>query len=181
MSRDKGNHEMAGLRIVRGAHDVAFEFVAPNTCIAALGAARHRLSAEPHDTDPDRGGGHDTLEVDENVAASRFGRQFEAPAVNGDKLIGFVVEAVPGQADIRVRNDDAFESGVVELAPARTFNKRFAVSSMPVAGKNHAPLGHGIAGERWMARKRAGCKRCARDDRARRLQKVAHVHTLPFV
>lgn len=46
VSRDKGNHEMAGLRIVRGAHDVAFEFVAQDARIAALGAARHRLSHE---------------------------------------------------------------------------------------------------------------------------------------
>ena len=172
---------MAGLRIARRAHDVAIEFVAQDACIAALGAARHRLSAETHDTDPDRGGGHDALEVDENVAASRFGRQFEAPAMNGDNLTGLFIEAAPGQADIRVRNDDAFESGVVELAPARTFDKSLAVSSMPVDGKNHAPLGLGIAGESWIARTRAGCKRCARDDRARRLQKVAHVHTLPFV
>ncbi len=88
---------MAGLRIVRGAHDVAFEFVAQDACIAALGAARHRLSAETHDTDPDRGGGHDALEVDENVAASRFGRRFEAPPINGDKLINLIIEAVPGR------------------------------------------------------------------------------------
>ena len=37
---------MAGLRIVRGAHDVAFEFMAQDARIAALGAARHRLSHE---------------------------------------------------------------------------------------------------------------------------------------
>jgi hypothetical protein len=117
-----------------------------------LSAARHRLSAETHDTDPDRGGNH----------------------------INLIIEAVPGQADIRVRNDDAFESGVVELAPTRAFDKRFAVSSMPVDGKNHAPLGLGIAGKSWMACKRAGCKHWARDDRARRLQKVAPVHTPPF-
>jgi len=124
MSRVKGNHEMAGLRMVRSAHNVAFEFVAQDACIA-LDWARPGMacSAETHDTDPDRGGGHVALEVDENVPSTKDSLYLQC------RLIG----------------------------------------------RNYAPLGLGIAGERWLAHKRAGCKRCARDDRARRLQKSAPV------
>jgi len=41
-----GIQEMPGLRIVRGAHDVALEIVPQDACIAALRAARHRLTDE---------------------------------------------------------------------------------------------------------------------------------------
>ncbi len=41
-----GVQEMARLRIVRGAHDVALEFVAEDARIAALGAAGHGLANE---------------------------------------------------------------------------------------------------------------------------------------
>src|SRR3989442_1479436 len=41
-----GIEEMAGLRIVRSAHDVATEFVAEDARIAALRAARHGLADE---------------------------------------------------------------------------------------------------------------------------------------
>src|SRR6266478_3352755 len=41
-----GIQEMPGLRIVRGAHDVALEIVPQDAGIAALGAAGHRLSDE---------------------------------------------------------------------------------------------------------------------------------------
>ena len=50
------------------------------------------------------GDGHDAPEVDENVAASRFGRHFEAPPMNGERLIGLIIEAVPGRR--------IFESGM---------------------------------------------------------------------
>ena len=71
--------------------------------------------AEARAVDPDRGGGHYAFEVDEDALAARFGGQLEAAAIDRDELIGFLVEAVPGQRDVGVRNDHALERGIVEL------------------------------------------------------------------
>ena len=113
------------------------------------------------------------------MVAGGFRRQLEAAAIDGDKFIGLIVEAVPGQADIRVWNDDAFECGVVELAGVRAFDERLVVSPIPVDRKDHAAPGIGITGRR-VARKRAGCKRRARNHGAGRFQEVASVHGCPF-
>ena len=70
--------------------------------------------AEALAVDPDGGGGHHAFEIDEDALAPGFGWKLEAAAIGGDELVVFVVEAVPGQSDVGVGDDDALESGVVE-------------------------------------------------------------------
>ncbi len=72
--------------------------------------------AEAHAVDPDGGGGHHAFKIHENALAVRFRRQLEAAAIDGDELIGLVVEAVPGQADIGVRNRPRAQTRIVEIA-----------------------------------------------------------------
>ena len=79
--------------------------------------------AQVHTVDPDCGRGHYAFKINEDVLALRLDRQTETPAVEGNELIRFVVEAVPGQANIGVRNHHAFKCGVVELPPVPTFDK----------------------------------------------------------
>jgi hypothetical protein len=52
--------------------------------------------AQAYTVEPDGGGGHHSLEVHKDAAAARTGGQAEAAAIDGDKLVGFLVEAVPG-------------------------------------------------------------------------------------
>src|SRR5580704_10422390 len=102
------------------------------------------------------------------------------PPVNGDKLILLVVEAMPWQPNIRVRNNDALKCGVIELPSMRAFDKRMVVAPIPVDGKNQPAIsvrsrGRGIAGKQsW--------RKCgARNDRARGFQKASSVHVLPLL
>ena len=85
--------------------------------------------AEADAIDPHGGGGHDAFKVDEDVFALRFGRQREAAAIDGNEFVGFVVEAVPGQIDIGVGNDDAIESGIVEGLVVRALRRRNGCSA----------------------------------------------------
>ena len=54
--------------------------------------------AQAHAVQPDGGGGHHAFKVDEDTLAARGGGQAEAAAIDGDELIGFFVDAVPGFA-----------------------------------------------------------------------------------
>ena len=72
--------------------------------------------------DPDSGGGHHAFEVDEDALASRFRRKLEAAAIERDELVGLLVEAVPRQRDVGVRDHDAIEIGVVEIFVVPAFD-----------------------------------------------------------
>src|SRR5215472_6010131 len=48
---------------------------------------------------------------------TRFGRQPKLTTIDGDELIRLLIEAVPGQALIGVRDCDLIKVGVVEVAP----------------------------------------------------------------
>ena len=104
--------------------------------------------AETHAVDPDRGGGHHAFEIDEHVLAAASGGQLEAAPIDGDEFVGLVVEAVPGQADIGVGNDDAIEAGIVELAAVGALRERLAVAPVPIDGKDYAPFAAVAAGAR---------------------------------
>src|SRR5580700_4277350 len=79
--------------------------------------------AQPHTIDPNGRGGHDTFEVHENALAASLWGQTKTTPVNGNKLILLVVEAMPGQPDIRVRNNDVIKPRVVELRRVRSFDE----------------------------------------------------------
>ena len=81
--------------------------------------------------DPDGGSGHGAFKIHEDALAPGLGRKFEAAAVAGDEFIAFFVKAVPGQADVGMRNHDALISGVVEIAGVRAF--RHGATEAPVA------------------------------------------------
>ena len=136
--------------------------------------------AETRAIDPNCGGGHDAFEVDENMVTGGLGRQLEAATISGDELVGLVVKAVPGQANVGVGNDDAFEAGVVKVEVVRAFEVTFVEAPIAVDRKDHAAFGFGIARERRIASEGASRKRCAGNHLARRLEKVASVHGCPF-
>src|SRR5882724_865408 len=108
--------------------------------------------AEARAINPDSGGGHDAFEVDKNVAAGGFRWELETAAIDGDELVRLIVEAVPGEADVGVRNDNAFEGGVVELAGVRAFDNGFVETPIAIDRKDHATVGLGVGGERRIAR-----------------------------
>jgi hypothetical protein len=81
---------------------------------------------------------------------------------------------MPGQPDIRVRNNHVIKRRVVELPRVRSFNENPVVTPIPIDGKNHpAPSvgsrGHGIASKPCSG-KGASC-----NDSARGFQKISSV------
>src|SRR5580700_3449253 len=133
--------------------------------------------AQPHAVDPNGRGGHDPFEVDENPLATCLRGQTKTTPVDGYKLILLVVEAMPGQPDIRMRNDDVIKRRVVELPPVRPFDEGPVVPPIPIDGKNHPAhnvgrRGHGITGKQpWH-------KGGSRKDSARGLHKISSVHNV---
>src|SRR5258708_20549398 len=65
--------------------------------------------------DPDSRSCRRTLEVDEDALAARGARQLEMTSIGRDKLILLVVERVPGEHSVGVRNDHMCEGFIVEL------------------------------------------------------------------
>ena len=98
-------------------------------------------------------------------------RQLEAAPIDGDEFVGLVVEAVPGQLDVGVRDDHLLESGVVEVFAVRGFGLRRAIAPVAVDGQNDAAtlLGGTVLAE-CFGYERA-CRRSASG-----LEKIATIH-----
>ncbi len=94
--------------------------------------------AQADAVEPDRGGGHDAFKVDKDTPAAGFGGQAEAAAIDGDKLVGLLVEAVPGLADIGMGHSDAGKAGVVEVAGVGGGRGLGAIAPIAVDGQHHA-------------------------------------------
>ena len=73
-------------------------------------------------------------------------------AVDGDELIGFLIETVPRKLGIGVRNHDRFEFGIIEVFGLRTFGKRTAVTPVAVHGENNSPARSGLGGTGHLAK-----------------------------
>ena len=71
--------------------------------------------AEEDAVDPDSGSSHGTFEINEDTLACGGLRQFEAAPIGGDEFVILVVEVVPGQVDVGMRNNDAFKLRIVEI------------------------------------------------------------------
>ena len=97
--------------------------------------------AQPLAVDPYRGSGHGPFEIHEDALAPGLGWKLEAAAVAGDELIAFFVKAVPGQANVGMRNHDALVSGVVEIAGVRPFRDGAAEPPVAIHGQNQASRG----------------------------------------
>jgi hypothetical protein len=122
--------------------------------------------AEAHAVDPNGRGGHHPFEVDENAFAARLRWQTKTPPINGHKLILLFVEAVPGQPDIRVRNNDALKRGVIKLPRVHSFDNCAVVTPIPVDGKDQPAIGGGSR-SRGIASEQSWGKRTPRNDSAR--------------
>ena len=70
--------------------------------------------AEKNAVDPDGGSGHGAFKIHEDTLACRSLRHFEPSPIGGDEFVILVVEVVPGQCNIRVRDDDWFKLRIVE-------------------------------------------------------------------
>src|SRR5580704_15428449 len=60
--------------------------------------------AELFAVDPDCRSRHHTFKIDEDVLSLGFRRQLESPAIDRNKLVVLVIEAVPGKSNICVWN-----------------------------------------------------------------------------
>jgi len=110
--------------------------------------------AERGAVDPDGGGGHGAFEVDEDALAARGGWGFESAAIGRDELVGFVVEVVPGQMHVGVRNHDSLKGGVIEVGCVGAFDFAGMVAPTAIDGQDGAPGGGRLGGERGHAGQR---------------------------
>src|SRR5580704_2579022 len=73
------------------------------------------ILSQPCSVDPDGRGGHYAFKVNENVLSARFRRKLEATAIKGHELVSLLIETMPWQGGIRMRDHDLLKSGVVEF------------------------------------------------------------------
>src|SRR5215467_306086 len=99
-------------------------------CVAAA-IFPESLTVEPYG-----GSGHDSAEVNEHAALTQFKRHWEVPAINRYKLILLVIESMPRQELVRVRNGDSLESSVVESGSSCIWLRLFAVKPVVIEGKH---------------------------------------------
>src|SRR5215831_11768982 len=86
-----------------------------------------QLSVDPH-----RRRRHHAFEIDEYTFPLGAFRKFEPPPIGRDELVIFVVEAVPGQFDICMRNDNSLKLGVIEVRPLRPLDLRRMKTPVPI-------------------------------------------------
>src|SRR5260370_37282174 len=73
------------------------------------------IFAQRNAVDPDGRGRHRSFKVKENTLAFQAPRRFEATAISRNKLVGLVVEAMPWQEHVGVRNDNLFKTGIIKF------------------------------------------------------------------
>src|SRR5439155_12227393 len=88
--------------------------------------------------DPYSRSGHDSFEIYESMFSFSFARNLEPPAVSGNKFIGRLVKAVPGEALVGMRNDNSLKLRIVKLACLESCGDIASVPPVPVHGQ-HQP------------------------------------------
>jgi hypothetical protein len=141
--------------------------------IERKGRVSSLVFAEARAVDPDCGSGHHPFKVDEYVLAFGRGRKLEAAAVKRDELIRFLIKAVPGKRNVRVRDDDLVELGVIEVLVVAAIYNSAAVPPLAVDGQDEASGGVCVRLRRFG--NSVGCKSCAGDERAGLLQERASI------
>ncbi len=106
------------------------------------------------------------------------GGQREAAAIDGNEFVGFFVEAVPGQLDVCVGNDDFIERRIVEGLVVRALDEGMVVAPVAIDGKNGAAGRGRSAGLRGFG-KRGVRKSGSGKNRAGSFYKIASVHNQP--
>src|SRR6516164_2696967 len=99
---------------------------------------------KPHAVNPNRGGSHHAFKISKDMAPTCFRRKFETATVEGHKLVRLIVEAVPRQWDVGVRNDNALKSRVVKILLMPSVNNRPVVAPIAVDRKDHAATRNGV-------------------------------------
>src|ERR1700751_604431 len=66
--------------------------------------------------DPDGRSRHGTLEVHKHMLAACFGRKPEAATITRHEFVALLIEAVPRDFDVGVRNDHALVTRVIKVA-----------------------------------------------------------------
>src|SRR5437588_2383162 len=124
--------------------------------------------------DPNRRSGHRSFEVDKHMLPTRFRRKLETTTIAGYKFIRFLVETMPRNSNISVRNDHALVTGVIEIASVRRFGYVPVVAPVPVDWNDHAS-GGGSRVRRIAAKCRLG-ESSGGDQRPGRLNELASIH-----
>ncbi len=87
----------------------------------------------------DRGGGHGTGEIQEDAFALPFRQRAEVTPVGGDELEAALIETVPGQAHVGVRQGDLLPRRIVEIR-GRNAGCRLAAEQPSAVQFVHAAL-----------------------------------------
>src|SRR5205085_11341521 len=77
------------------------------------------------------------------MAPAGFRRESEVAAVKRHKLVGLIVEAVPRQFNVGMRNYHPLKRRIVKSFLVPTLNNRAAVPPVAVDGKGHAAVRSG--------------------------------------
>ncbi len=131
--------------------------------VAALVFAE-ALAVEPHGARR-----HGAVEVHEDVLAAGLRRNAEVAAVGGDELRAFLVEAVPREPLVGVRDDDALEFGIVEGARARVLHALRREAPVAIHAQHEAAGPLRLRGDEIGQRQRG-------ERRGARFHEVAAIH-----
>ena len=136
--------------------------------------------AKANAVNPNGGGGHHAFEIDEDMLSLGFRRQTKPTTIKRDELIGSVIETVPGQAYIGVRDDDTIKGGVVKFFAVGTVDNGFAVSPIAIDGNDQPAIRRIEGRERRITSESARCKGCASEHGGGGFEEVASFHGFPF-
>ncbi len=94
------------------------------------------IFSEANSIDPHRRRRHDAFKVDKDALSRRAARQFEPPSIGRDEFVFLIVEVMPGQLDVGMRNDYALKLCVVEIGCLRSIDLRRAIAPVAIHGQN---------------------------------------------
>jgi hypothetical protein len=124
---------------------------------------------------PDSGSQHHAFKVDKDPLVIRTRRQVERTPIRGDELIIAVIEAVPWQDNIRVRDCDASKPGIIEARLVYVGGGLVGVAPASVKRKYNAACSNRM---RW--RGEGVCRNLkGRRESSGRLQERSTIHKTP--
>src|SRR5437763_14583882 len=94
--------------------------------------------AHAHTVEPDSGRRHHAFKIEEDAATAGLRRKLEMAAVNGNELVALLVEAMPGEPQVSVWDNNAFKVGIVKIATMGRVGISEAVTPIPVHRKHKA-------------------------------------------
>ncbi len=119
------------------------------------------IFAQRNAVDPDGRGRHRSFKVKENTLAFQGPRRFEASAVSRNKLVGLVVEAMPWQEHVGVRNDSLLESRIIKFDCFGSLHLARGIAPATIDRYVDAPGSERFQGKRWHTKERSGSEKSA--------------------